>query len=107
MEFHEIMPHKKRIQHLVSLSKMGAESAGYHNGGITLAMPRGTAKLDRITRYMNTIGFKRSSLCLFPLGTDAPAEHLRHYGPYCQPGRDRPAYWLYAAFVPDNTVKEV
>lgn len=92
------LPDDQRMAALRGLSLIQAESAGYNsNGSISVAVPRG--RYSDVAAWADFYGLEYVDMYYFPLGSDNPAEHLRHDGPV-QYDRGNRSFWLYAQFRP-------
>jgi hypothetical protein len=93
-QFHEL-PHERRMAYRIAIDKAGGEVAAYQGVGVLVAIPRDE---DRFHAAMEAAGLEyvSGSGFLFPLGSDAPAEHLRHDGRY----PSSRGFWLYGLFAP-------
>ena len=72
-----------------AIENAGGYVAGYLGPYVQVALPRPSAPFFEA---MEAIGLELdvNSLHYFPLGSDAPPDHLRHHG----------GYWLYGNFAP-------
>lgn len=92
--FHD-RPDAERMAIRAAIEDLGGEVSGYSGTGIQAALPRRWTPIEHALRPFG-LTMDEASLHLFPLGSDAPPEHLRHDGRY--PGSK--GYWLYATFQP-------
>jgi hypothetical protein len=94
------LPHDVRLKTLIDIEVLDGTCSGYlSNGRVQFAMPNDPANCDAIHRILKDLGFERTDMHYFPLGSDAPPEILRWNGPY-QTSNDRPGYWMYWTFKP-------
>jgi hypothetical protein len=83
------LPDRIRLAARDTIDDAGGEVAGYYGPYVQVAVPFPSGPFFTA---MDAAGLEldEHSLHLFPLGSDAPPEHLRHHG----------AYWLYGNFSP-------
>lgn len=84
----DVMPTRARMAMREAVVLAGSKVHAYTEVGVTVAVGEDYARLRSV---MLAHGFElyRGGLAYFPLGTDKPADHLRH-----QDGRS----WLFAQF---------
>lgn len=89
------LPDDVRLAALNDLYATSCECAGYLEKGILIALSK-NCTWEEITRWASKWGlcYLEGSAYKFSLGSDTPAEHLRHDGPY----NGRSSYWYYATF---------
>lgn len=85
------LPNDERMRLRAIIEQAGGEIAGYYNGYVQIAIPKPSAPFyAAIEPYFEMV---TNSLHYFPLGSDKPADHLRHDGRY--PGSR--GFWLFAS----------
>ena len=99
----------KRITDLSDTDRFAMREAIENAGGF-VAMYQDECMLVAASRpfsdwyqKVRSAGFSiADSITYFPLGSDSPPDHLRHYGPGgpVAPRGDRPGYWLYSKVYP-------
>ncbi len=80
-------------------NKTGMEIAGYVNNNLQVAFSNRMTISEQIS-IAHDMGLLYTGGCLFPICSDNPAAHLRHYGSgsAAAPRGDRPSYWHYGNF---------
>jgi hypothetical protein len=84
------LPDARRMAFRAAIEEAGGEVAGYRGPWVQVAIPNPAGPFFSA---MDAVGLElvESSLCYFPLGTDAPAPELIHHK----------GYWLYGCFTPE------
>src|SRR4029453_2019288 len=92
-------------QHIENLT--GAESAGYYGRAIQLALSN-RWPIGKQIAAIESLRLKSTGGCYFPLCSDKPQPHLRHFGPgtAAAPRGDHPSYWLYWNFEPTEELEK-
>jgi hypothetical protein len=91
-EFHDDL----RISLRRAISLLGGDHFQYIEGGLRVAMPVNGAKRQAIVVLLDSAGLDMTGSAYFPLGSDQPAEELRHR--FMQPPNHPPGYWLFYTF---------
>ena len=83
------LPDSIRLPLRDAIEDAGGYVAGYYGPYVQVAIPYPSGPF---LQAMEAAGLEleEHSLHFFPLGSDSPPQHLRHYG----------GYWLYANFSP-------
>lgn len=88
------LPHSQRFKVYDAIKAMNCDTYKSGGGGLlTVAVAKG--KFSELSHTLETLGLKFIELYKFPLGSDKPAEHLRHES-HGQPD----SAWLVAVFKP-------
>ena len=90
------LPHDTRFAFRNAIESSGGEVEDYQGAGVQVALPNPSGPFFLAMEEAG-LDFVTSSLFFFPLGSDAPPEHLRHAMAKYGPNR---SFWLYARFVP-------
>ena len=105
------LPHDARLAFLYALDAIGAESAGYHGRYVSVRVPRvegstwaGIQATDRVAAAHGLV--RDDDGTYFPLGSDNPAEHLRHGIPWKYPNQ-APGFWFTLNYRPADPVAVV
>ena len=93
MNFHDL-PDERRMALRDIAENAGADTAGYINGGLCLAIKRGAFSAVCAALAEHGMELDNGSLHHFPLGSDNPPEEYRHDGRY--PGSR--GFWLFGTF---------
>jgi hypothetical protein len=91
------LPDRIRMAARATIDAAGGDVARYFGPYVQVAIPNPSGPFFAA---MEAAGLELddNSLHYFPLGSDAPPEHLRHFGPINASGQ--PGYWLYGNFSP-------
>lgn len=85
----------------------GAEPMGYPDGNLQLALSS-RWPIGKQLEFISALGLRPCGGCFFPLCSDKPQAHLRHFGPgtAISPRGDRPSYWLFWNFEPTEQLRD-
>lgn len=84
------------------IETLRGDTRGYTGDGFTVAMPNDHPNRNAMFQALRNEGWilGHQGEVFFPLGSDKPADHLRHiYYEYQRKG-DAPGYWRFAHFEP-------
>ncbi len=88
------LTHEQRFKIYDAIKGLGCQTyPGGGSGLLSVAVAKG--KFAELVQALETLGMKQIDLYKFPLGTDKPAQNLRHES-YGQPN----SCWLVACFKP-------
>ena len=90
------LPDAVRLSLRDAIDRAGGHVAGYYGPYVQVAIPRPSGPFFLATEEAG-LELDERSLHFFPLGTDAPPDHLRHDGGY----RGSKGFWLYGNFSPE------
>ena len=92
------LPHVRRLQLRSVIHDAGGCVEGYDGPYVLVAIPRPSSPFFSAMEAAG-LALDEPSLHLFPLGSDAPAEHLRHPCSKYGPGL---SFWLFGRFSPKD-----